>query len=282
MNSIEIRGLSKRLGNFQLGPIDLTVPSGCMVGYIGENGAGKTTTMKLLLGLMKADAGEIRLLGANSDRVSPAFKSRIGHVFNDIGLPGTMTVRQVETFCRCLHRAAWDRASFARYIRRFHLPASQPIQTFSRGMKMQLALTLALSHRAQLLLLDEATSGLDPVVRDEVIGILQEFLQDERRTVLISSHILSDLEKTADYIAFLHRGTLLFHERTDDLREQYALCAPTAAEAAQLDPAAIVGRRSSRFSETLLVRRSMVPQHWPVERPSIEDIMLYVIKGEPS
>ncbi|MGO3018698.1 MAG: ABC transporter ATP-binding protein [Anaerococcus sp.] len=215
INAIEIKSLEKNFDEFKLGPIDLNIPQGTIVGFIGENGAGKSTTIKLLLGLLRKDKGEIKILGEdNPSKVK--IKDRISVVFDDLFLPDEMNLVDVEKFCSGVY-SKWDRDAFNSYIRKFNLINNQKIKTYSRGMKMKLSMAIALSHNADLLLLDEATSGLDPVVRDNILDLLLDFMQDEKHTILISSHILSDLEKIADYIAFIHEGKVLFMETKDGL-----------------------------------------------------------------
>ena len=276
-NAIELKNLRKHYPGFTLGPLDLAVPTGCLVGYIGENGAGKSTTLKAILNLVQADAGEVKLLGQTPGR-EPAFMNQVGVVFDDLHLPFDMTVAEAGHFCQ-LAFATWDAALFDRYLTRFKLPKKRRVKSLSRGMKMKLSLALALSHGAKLLILDEATSGLDPVVRDELLDLLLDFLQDETHTVLISSHILSDLEKAADYIAFLHEGRIHFFAPKDELKEAYALCTLTDEQAEALPAKAIVGRRRHAFGQELLVKRDCLPHGVDVVQPSIEDIMVYTIRG---
>ncbi|WP_229769927.1 ABC transporter ATP-binding protein [Mobiluncus porci] len=278
-NAIEIEGLTKRLGTFELGPLNLNIPRGTFVGLIGENGAGKSTTIKCLHGILEPDGGGVEVLGHDPLHDNPAYKARVGFVFDDLYLPENFMMKQVERFNKYLYGEAWQSEVFAGFVKRFGLPAKKTIKKFSRGMKMKLGLACALSHGAELLILDEPTSGLDPVVRDEVLDILLEFLQDENHTVLFSSHILSDLEKAADYIAFIHEGKLLLMEPKDEMKERYALLQGSADQIAALDPKAILGRRHTEFGDTLLVRRDKVPAGLTLEKPSIEDIMVYLIKG---
>lgn len=278
-NAVEIQGLKKRLGNFELGSIDLQVPQGSIVGYIGENGAGKSTTIKLLLGLMRADQGEIRLLGQPLRDFSPEMKRQIAYVFDDLYLPTDMTLKNILKFHRKLYGEAWQDETFSTLNARFQLPDHQAIKHFSRGMKMQLGLALALSHGAKLLLLDEATSGLDPVIRDDVLDLLLDYMQDETNTILVSSHILSDLEKVADYIAFIHQGKLIFMETKDDLVNQYGIASLTQEQLAEIDTRAIVGKRTHQFGNEVLLRKNLVPNRLELEKASAEDIMVYMIKG---
>jgi len=278
-NAIEINNLTKSYAGFSLGPLNLNVPMGCLVGYIGENGAGKSTTLKAILGLIHPDSGEIKIFGKNIKEHAPTLMNRIGVVFDTLNIPDEMKIKEVDKFCK-LTFDTWEEVTFHHYVTRFNLQGEQKIKALSRGMKMKLSLSIALSHQAELLILDEATSGLDPVVRDEILDILLDFLQDETHTVLISSHILSDLEKAADYIAFLHNGKILFMEEKDMLVERYALCSLDHELIQNLNPDAIVGKRKHAFGQDLLVIRDLMPTCIEMSKPSIEDIMVYIIKGE--
>lgn len=203
--------------------------------------------------------------------------SKIGVVLDDLNLPGELSVSQVRKFCAKLY-PTWEEHRFQLLLENFNLEEKRKVKELSRGMRMKLSLAIALSHGAELLLLDEATSGLDPVVREEILDLLLEFIQDEHKSVFISSHILSDLEKTADYIAFLHQGKLIFLEEKEELREEYAIYTPDGNEES-LPPEAIVGKRSHAYGSSYLVRRSLVPPSLTLDRPSVEEIMLFFIKG---
>lgn len=276
--SIEMTGLVKKFDSFQLGPLDLKVPKGSVVGYIGENGAGKTTTIKLLLGLLHKDQGDLKILGeANLKDVE--IKDRIGVVFDDLPLPGEVNLGDVEKFCSRVYKN-WDGEVFYRHIKNFHLLENQALKGYSRGMKMKLAMAIALSHQADLLVLDEATSGLDPVAREEILDLLLDYIQDENHTVLLSSHILSDLDKVADYIAFIHQGQVLFMEEKEELKEKYGLCSLSKEEARKIKEEAIVGRRVHAFGEDLLVQRDLVEKTLHLDKPTIEDIMVYFVRGK--
>lgn len=280
--AICLREVEKKFEGFHFGPITFSVPTGCIVGYIGENGAGKSTTIKLLLGMIRPDAGKISLLGQETSKMREEEKQRIGCVFDDLYLPGEMTLKNAEVFHRGLYGKAWQKDTFYALVKRFHLPEDRAIRQYSRGMRMQLGMALALSHGAKLLLLDEATSGLDPVIRDDVLDLLLDFIQQDDHTVLISSHILSDIEKVADYIAFIHEGKLLFMEAKDELEDRYGIVTVSVDQLDSLDPAAIIGKRVHAFGADVLVERTMVPKDLGVEKASIEDIMVYWIKGARS
>lgn len=281
MNAAVIcRNVTKRYPDFTLSNLNLEIPAGTIVGFVGENGAGKSTTIKAMLNLVRPDEGEIQVLGEDSRCLSPRTRERIGVVFDGCHLPQELTAAQVDrVFARAYAR--WQEDLFQRMIRRFQLPSGKRVKEFSRGMQMKLAIACALSHQPDLLLLDEATSGLDPVVRDEILDLFLDFLQNESHTIFLSSHIISDIEKAADYVAFLHQGKLLFMEEKDRLREQYGL-APCQREEAQTLPRELVaGIRTSAFNATVLVRDRRQAEkilRRPVEPASMEEILLYLSK----
>ena len=276
--AIEIKNLVKKFDDFTLGPIDFSIPKGSIVGYTGQNGAGKSTTIKLLLGLLKKDSGEIKILGYDNPN-SLELKDKIGVVFDDLLVPEEMTLVDLEKFCSRVY-SKWDREFFYQLKKKFKLSEKQAIQSYSRGMRMKLSMAVALSHKAEILILDEATSGLDPIVRDEILDFLLDFIQDENHTILISSHILSDLEKVADYIAFINDGKVLFVESKDELKENYAICTLSNEEVKNLDEEAIIGRRIHAFGQEMLVKRNFIPDGIRLQKPSIEDIMIYFLKGD--
>lgn len=277
-DAIKIKNLTKKFGNFRLGPLDLEVKKGAITGFIGENGAGKSTTIKLILDVISRDGGTIEIFGKELGDLSVDEKYKLGFVFDDLFLPGSMKVNEIEKMHSLLYKDYWEEGTFYEFIDNFALPIDIPINTFSRGMKMKLGLALAMSHGAEILILDEPTSGLDPVVRDDFLDILLDFIQDENHTVLISSHILSDLEKIADYIAFIHKGELIFNEEKDGLSEKYGLVSLGDEEFESLDKNALVGVRKHQFGRECLVKREKMPENFDIERPSIEDIMVYMIK----
>lgn len=274
--AIEARGLQKRYPDFTLGPIDLTVSRGSIVGLVGENGAGKTTTLKAILGALHPDAGSIRLLGGGStDR---AVKARIGVVFEDAFFYETCTPAEVGRALSHI-QPGWDGAEYARLLRGFELPEKKLIKDMSRGMRMKFRLAAALAHRPELLILDEATSGLDPVVRGELLDLLQTYVLNENHSVLLSSHITGDLEKIADEIAYIHKGVLLFQQNKDELLESYGILRCGAAGLDALPPELLICRRSGAFgSEALVQKPEQVRRLLPdavVDRASIDEIMQF-------
>ena len=275
---LKIKGLKKSLNDFYLGPLDLNIKRGSIVGYIGENGAGKSTTIKLILGDMKKDSGEIYIFGKKIEDLSEDEKKKIAFVFEDFFFPQELNIKEVEKFHSMYYGNFWEKETFDRLLKRFNLPEKKKISTFSRGMKMKLSLILALSHKAEILILDEATSGLDPVARDDILDILLEFIQDENKSIMISSHILSDLEKIADEIAFLHRGKLIFVENKDKLKEDYGLVSLSKEDFESIDKNSIIAVRDYKFGKECLVKKELIPQNLEVENVSIEEIMVYMIK----
>ncbi|MCI2055541.1 MAG: ABC transporter ATP-binding protein [Oscillibacter sp.] len=280
-NAIELKNVSRSFGDFALKGVNLTLPQGCILGLVGENGAGKSTTIRLIMNTLRRDFGSISVLG--QDNTSPAFQSLkedIGVVLDEAYFPEVLNIKQVERVMVNTYRR-WDSETFAAYVKRFDLPWEKEFKDFSRGMKMKLAIAVALSHQPKLLILDEATSGLDPIVRDEILDIFADFTRDETHSILISSHILSDLEKICDYVAFLHKGKLLFCEEKDALLEEYGIFVGTTDQADSLRPEALLGRQASGYGGVrALVRRSEMPAGFPVEHASIEDIILFLVKGE--
>lgn len=277
MNALELNGLTKHFGDFTLGPLSLTLPGGCILGLLGENGAGKSTTIRLILGLLQPDGGTVTILGRDS-RVSPTLtKQDIGVVLDEAGFPDCMTPRQVGNVMADAY-TGWQEETYAALLNRFSLPENKKFREFSRGMKMKLGLAVALSHQAKLLILDEATGGLDPVVRDEVVGLLAEFVKDEDHAILISSHIVSDLEKLCDYVAFLHKGKLLLFEEKDRLLGEYGIlhCPPEQLRA--LPEGSVLHQSVTSFSAQAIVRRSALPEGTPFSPISMEELFVLMSK----
>lgn len=275
-NAICIRGLCKHYEDFSLENLDLTVPTGTIVGFVGENGAGKTTTLKAIFGAIRTDGGSIEVLGCTDpDRLD---KSQIGVVMEDSFFYETLTARQVNSIMKSL-QPGWDSAEFARLLHDYQLPEKKLIKDMSKGMRMKFRLATALAHKPKLLILDEATSGLDPVVRGEVLDYLRDYIQDENHSVLMSSHITSDLEKVADSIAYLHKGRLLFQMDRDELLEKYGVlrCSPEQLEV--LDNRLKVATRKTGFTCETLVNDAVAARRalpdTVIDRASIEDIMQF-------
>ena len=277
MNALEIKNLTKAYPGFTLDNLNLILPSGCIMGLIGENGAGKSTTIKLILDMIHKDSGSIIILGKDNTDSIELTKEDIGVVMDEVGIPECLTVKQVgnvmkNTFCN------WNDAEYARLVQKLTLPDKKQFKEFSRGMKMKLGIAIALSHNAKLLILDEATSGLDPVVRDEVVEMFSDFTRDENHSILISSHIVSDLEKLCDYVAFLHKGKLLLCEEKDQLLAEYGLIHCTAEEIQNLPAEAIKYKKENPYGIEAMVLRSAVPANFNVSPISIEELFVFMVK----
>lgn len=278
-NALEIRGLTKRYQGFTLDGVSLTLPTGCIMGFIGENGAGKSTTIKLILDLIKKDGGSVCVLGEEPGAGKKQLREQVGVVMDECNFPEFMTAANLGRTMRSCYQT-WDQSCFEDYCRRFKLPSDKKIKEFSRGMKTKLSIAAALSHGSRLLILDEATSGLDPIVRDEILDIFLDFIQDESHSIFISSHILSDLEKICDYITFIHKGKIIFSEEKSELLESYVVVKCSEADFGCLDPKAVVGYRKSSFGVEALVQKGHVPGSFVQDPATIEDIMLYYVKTE--
>lgn len=283
-NAIEIKGLCKHYPDFSLEGVSFSVPRGSIVGLVGENGAGKSTTIKAVLDLIRPDGGEISLLGQDSRRVDQAMRAQLGVVMDNCGFHDNLTFKDINKIMREVYGGDWDVALFEQYRERFKLPGDKRVKEYSRGMKQKLAIAVALSHHAKLLILDEATSGLDPVIRDEILDLLLEFIQDEEHAVLISSHIISDLEKIADYIVFLHQGRVIFSENKDDLIYNYGVVKCSEEDYRAMDKSHAVAVRKNAYSCEVLIdnkgeferkNRNLV-----VDATTIEDIILFNVRGE--
>ena len=275
--ALEIKGLTKKYDGFTLDDLSLTLPGGCIMGFIGENGAGKSTTIKLILDLVFKDQGTISILGHTGGESKKLLKENIGVVMDECYFPESLNANQVNTIMKNIYQT-WQSDVYSNWLKRFDLPLKKSIKDYSRGMKMKLAIAVALSHDSKILILDEATSGLDPIVRDEILDVFLEFIQDETHSIFMSSHIISDLEKVCDYITFIHKGKLIFSEAKDELLEKYVLVKCSKADIQSIPETSIKGIRANNFGVEALVERHAVPQNFVMDRVNIEDIMLYNIK----
>lgn len=278
-NALEVRGLCKQYEGFALDHVSFTLPRGCVMGLIGENGAGKSTTIKAILNLIHRDAGEIHVLGWDNIADERTVKEHIGVVLEDGCFLNTMNARQVDVLMGKAYEK-WNSAQFFGFLKRFGIDTDKKIKDYSKGMRMKTNIAVAMSHDAELLIMDEPTSGLDPVVRDEVLDLFYDFMQDDTHAILLSSHITSDLDKIADYITFIHSGRVALSEPRDTLLDTYGVLHCTADQLSALDPSAVRGKRVGAFGCEALVRRDGVPQGWPVEPVNIEQVMLFLTRGE--
>ncbi len=279
-NAIEIRGLCKRYKGFSLDDLNLDLPYGCVLGLVGENGAGKSTTIRLIMDALERDGGTVSVLGAdNQSKEFLDLKEDIGVVLDETFVPEVINARQMGKIMAGTYKN-WDQAVYDGWIRRFELPLDKKFKDYSRGMTMKLGIAAALSHHPRLLLLDEATGGLDPMVREELLEVFADFAAEEGHAVLLSSHIVSDLERICDYIAFLHKGRLVLCEEKDLLLDKYGILKCSREQLANIPEEAIHGRRVGTYGVEALVEREFMPRDAVVDRASLEDIILYMVKGE--
>ena len=280
-DALIISGLTKTYKDFMLNGVSFSVPCGSIVGLIGENGAGKSTTINAVLGLIQKEAGSICVLG--KEQLDNEIKEQIGVVFDGNNYPEIFSTRKLNRVMKDIYHS-WEEHTFLNLLKKFSLPTDKPIKQFSKGMKMKLAIAVALSHNSKLLILDEATSGLDPVIRDDILDILLDFAQDETHSILISSHITTDLEKIADYIVFIHEGQVVFSKPKDELIEQYGIIKCGAAQFEALDKLDIIVYRKMDYEwQVLVADRVAMKKKYPkalIVSASIDEIMLLYVKGE--
>ena len=282
-NALEVKSLTKDYGDFVLDKLSFSIPRGVIMGLIGENGAGKSTTINCILNEITMTDGEITIFGKDNISDEVFIKNKIGIIFDENHFPDILTPIELGK-CMAGIYASWQSRAYQNYLIQFELPLKKKIRDFSRGMKVKLAFAVALSHKAELLILDEATSGLDPVIRDDILDILIDFVQDENHSILFSSHITSDLEKVADYITFIHKGKLIFSHPKDELIDNCGVVVCGAAVFENMDQSEIIAFRKQDFQYKVLVRnRRKAEKNYPkaiVVPANIDDIMLFYIKGE--
>ena len=281
-NILELQQISKTFpkSNFTLDKLSFSLPYGAIMGFVGENGAGKTTTIGCILNTVKKDNGTIKLFGKEMSDDDTDIRENIGVVYDGDNFPGFWTATQLSQVMGSLYKQ-WDNVLFNQYLDNFNLPAKQKIKEYSRGMSMKLAIAAALSHHPQLLILDEATSGLDPVMRDDMLDVFLEFVQEENHSILLSSHITSDLEKIADYITFIHNGKLIMTASKNDLVYNYAVMRCKESQFLALIPGDIIAYRKRDFQTDVLVSNGKEAQRKykdvVIDHVSIDEIMLLLV-----
>lgn len=284
-NILELQQICKTFpkSDFILDKISFSLPYGAILGFVGENGAGKTTTIGCILNTVRKDSGMVKLFGKEMQDIDTDIREKIGVVYDGDNFPGYWTAEQLSQVMEGIY-TQWDHALFQKYLEDFHLPVKQKIKNYSRGMTMKLAIAAALSHHPQLLILDEATSGLDPVMRDEMLDVFLEFVQEESHSILLSSHITSDLEKVADYITFIHNGKLIMTASKNDLAYHYAVMRCKESQFLALDPDDIITYRKRDYQIDVLVADGKEAQRKykdvVVDHVSVDEIMLLLVKGE--
>ena len=279
MNALELKNVKKEFGGFTLGPLSFAVPKGCIVGLVGENGAGKSTTVRLILDMLSLDGGEISVYGFDSVKNAREIKELVGVVPDELGFPMGMNAKQVGKVMKYTYQS-WDEKVYEEYLSRFSLPPKKPFKQYSKGMKMKLGIAVALSHNAKLLILDEATGGLDPVVRDEVVTVFGEFTRQEDRAVLISSHIVSDLEKICDYIAFLKEGSLFLYSEKDALLAKYGCWHGTAEDLEGIPARAVMHKKETPYGVDAVLIREELPEGTALSPITMEELFLCMMKEE--
>ncbi len=279
-NALTISGLTKTYKDFVLDNVSFAVPNGAIVGLIGENGAGKSTTINAVLGLIQKEAGYVSILG--NEEINGDTKEQIGVVFDGSNYPEILSPKKINRVMKNIY-CSWNEQTYFRLLKQFSLPVDKQIKQFSKGMKMKLAISVAFSHHSKLLILDEATSGLDPVIRDDILDMLLDFVQNEEHSILVSSHITSDLEKIADYIVFIHEGKVVFFKPKDELMEQYGMIKCGAAQFDALDQSDIVVYRKMDYEWQVLVsNRGKMQKKYPkamIVPATIDEIILLYVKG---
>lgn len=276
MNAVEVKELTKKFKDFTLDHVSFSLPAGCIMGLVGENGAGKSTTLKLLLNMIQKDSGRITILGKDEKSID---KNEIGVVFDECRFHESFTAKDINQVLKSIFQR-WNEQQFFDYLNRFEVPHNKKLKEFSRGMKMKISIAAAVSHDAKLLILDEPTSTLDPVVRDELLDIFYDFISDEQHSIIISSHIVSDLEKVCDYIAFMHKGKMILCEEKDRLLQECRLAQMSEAEFSAIDKDEIIGSRKTPFGITAVIRKAAAAQVRNTQPINLEDLFVYMIRGE--
>ena len=279
-NNILVWDLCKGFDGFLLDHVSFQVPKGRIVGFIGENGAGKSTTINLILDELKRDHGQIQIFG--KENTISSVREEIGVVFDECNFHDVFNTSDIEKILSGVYKS-WDSSLYRQYLKRFKIPERKPIGSFSKGMKMKLSIICAMAHKPKLLILDEATTGLDPVVRDEMLDLFLEFIQDEERSIFFSSHITSDIQKIADYVILIHQGKIIFEEQKDDLVYRLGILKCGKEQFASISPDDYLIHRITNVNVECLVRDKQAIRHKykniVVDNATLEDIMLFYIKG---
>ena len=280
--ALKLTNITKKYDDFLLDKVSFNVPKGNIVGLIGENGAGKSTTLNSILEIIERDSGDVFILDSEKNIISNDIREKIGVVFDGNNFPEDLTPQKLNNVLKAIY-SNWEEKKFYELLEKFSLPKNKKIKKFSKGMKMKLSISVALSHKAELLILDEATSGLDPVVRDDILDILLDFVQEENNSILMSSHITSDLEKIADYIVFIHKGKVIFEETKDNLIYNYGIMKCKLKEFNDIEKKDIIRYRKMDYGYEILIKnKKELEKKYPnviMDNIKIEDIMLMYVKG---
>ncbi len=281
MELLEVKNLSKHYKSFDLKNISFALPKGYIMGYVGANGSGKTTTLNLITGMLKCTEGEVYIDGLSCGEDMRAYKEKIGYVGDESYFPEHYKIRHIRTALKDFY-PTFSTDRFNGFIRKWKLPEKKPVKDFSRGMKVMLMFASVLARDTKLLVLDEATNGLDPVMRTEILKLLQEYVMDGERSVIFSTHILSDLENIADYIYFIHGGRTVLYDAKDELIENFLL---VKGESAKIPPALkkeLIGLEEKTYGfEAILPsdRAELLGNAFLFEKPTIDQIVIHYIKS---
>ena len=283
-NIIEIKNLKKKYDDkFELGEIDIKIPKGIIVGLIGENGAGKTTLIKSMLNIIKIDSGEIKIFGKDYKKEEKAIKEDIGVVLDNMFFPELLNAKDINNSMKDIYKN-WDSELYFSYLKEFDLPDNKPLKSMSKGMRKKLEIVAAISHKPKLLILDEPTSGLDPVVRSEVLEIFQKFIEDEEHSILLSTHITSDLEHIADEIIFIDKGKKVLQKSRDEIIDNYGILKCDIDYFSNIDKKDIIAYKKTKYAYEILVndkkQASKKYHNCVIDKITLEDLMVLVIKGE--
>jgi len=281
-DALQIKGLTKHFKGFTLNSVSLTLPTGYIMGFVGQNGAGKTTTIRLIMNMAKRDAGQITVLGYDNIADELTVKQEVAVVFDDLTMVDLWKIRDVEKALSSFY-TRWDSATYHKYLHRFELPLDRKIADLSRGMKLKLSMAVALSHDARLLILDEPTSGIDPVAREELLDILHEYIESGDRSVFFSTHITSDLAKVADYITVIHNGNIFYSGTKDGLMEAFVLAKGHPQDLTEPLRASMFGLTVSKMDFTGLLpyaQRNLLTPRMVADWPTIDDILIYIAKDD--
>ena len=278
MNNIEIKKINKRYEGFSLNDVSFNVPKGAIVGFIGENGAGKSTTIKAILDLIKIDSGSVNIFGKPFNLDDTKAKEHIGVVIDECNFSDEITIKDIKKVLSNVYKT-FDSNKFDAYVEKFKLPINKAIKKLSKGMKMKLNLLVALTHDSKVLLLDEVTAGLDPMAREEVLDEFLDFIQDEEKSILISSHIITDLEKICDYIVFIHQGHIVINDSKDSILDTYGIVRCSHEQFEQFDKKSTCYYRKNTSNVEALVLKENFKHSKLVENATLEEIMVLIAKG---
>lgn len=282
-DALRVENLTKDYGEFKLNNISFNLPKGTIMGFIGENGAGKTTTIKLILNMIKKNGGNIQILGRDNITHEQQLKQQIGVVTDENHFNDNLRPLDISSIMKHIY-TKWNDSLFKKYLKRFGIPETRTLKEMSKGTKMKLSISTALAHNPKLLILDEATSGLDPVIRNEILDIFLDVIQDEERSIFLSTHITSDLEKIADYITLIHNGEIMFSKTKDELKDNYGILRCGRNDYGRIEQCDIAGCRKGQFGYEILVENKAAIEKkyksFIIDPANIEDIMLFYVRSD--